>query len=107
MRIRVKIHETECDAQGKVKGGGAVSPDLGLTRSVAGGGCGLRDCNCSPGHWITIGLPIDRGVKQAVQFIFESQADRDRFAEVIGMNLDMMRPGSAVALAPLSVEPIE
>lgn len=52
---------------------GAVTVDGNIKISHPDGGCGLDTCNCSPGHWIVCGLPIDDGVVRGMAIQFKSR----------------------------------
>lgn len=54
--------------------GGAVTVKGNIKISHPDGGCGLDTCNCSPGHWITCGLPIDNeGTVRGMKLEFKSR----------------------------------
>lgn len=52
----------------------------GITESHKDGGCGTENCNCSPGHWVTINLPMDdNGDVETIRVDFENRDDLIRF----------------------------
>ena len=57
-------------------GAGAVHTKGHLTISHQKGGCGLKTCNCSPGHWITATMPRTKdGVVRGVTFTFKTRTE--------------------------------
>lgn len=51
MNITSFLH-ADVSESGVVKNGGEVAVNGRFTTSERGGGCGLRHCHCSGGHWI-------------------------------------------------------
>jgi len=79
MRIE-KFVNTNVAEDGKTQGGGAVVVNGGIHTSAPEGGCGSGNCNCSPGHWITIIMPrtID-GKVECIRVQFDSKAEKDKY----------------------------
>lgn len=42
---------------GTIKSGGAIHVEGTIQYSDPKGGCGLGECNCSEGHWLSIVMP--------------------------------------------------
>lgn len=80
MKITKFVHEGVA-RDGKCKGGGAVITEP-LIRMSTGEGCGLDNCHCSDGWWISIGLPrtLD-GKVEGVIVHFDDQVEYDEFME--------------------------
>jgi hypothetical protein len=55
---------------------GAVKTKKGVTTSAPAGGCGSYGCNCSPGHWISLGNARTKtGVVSGKTLYFKSRKD--------------------------------
>lgn len=57
---------------------GAVVTD-GCIRMSRGEGCDLPSCNCSEGHWVMIGLPLENGKVEIVKVTFDDGREMDHF----------------------------
>lgn len=79
MKIETFIHE-HVKRDGTFEGGiGSVEVD-GCIRMSEGEGCGLDDCHCSDGHWISIVAPRDSyGVVRGMIVRFDDGAEMKRF----------------------------
>lgn len=62
---------------------GAIEVKGSLILSHHNGGCGLPNCPCSPGHWLTMMNPRnpDTGSVDGVQFDFDSRESMVHFVE--------------------------
>ena len=55
---------------------GAVHTAAGVSLSKPGGGCGADECNCSPGHWISVTFPREKnGTVRGFCMRFESRRE--------------------------------
>ena len=71
-----------------IKGAGSIHTNGRIVMSETNGGCSLKGCNCSQGHWISIVKPrTEDGVVECVKVSFDNQAEMDLFFMV--RNLDM------------------
>lgn len=62
--------------------GGAVRTDSDISMSHPKGGCGLKGCGCSKGHWICIGKGrTDDGVVEGKTVKFKSRKDMKSFLD--------------------------
>ena len=62
------------------QGLGAVKTKGSISRSHERGGCGMRGCKCSPGHWIAVALPrTDEGVVEGFTIRFKNKQEFNRF----------------------------
>lgn len=57
---------------------GAVETDGGVRMST-GEGCGLPECSCSGGCWISITMPLRDGKVEGIIARFDSEAEIERF----------------------------
>ena len=51
-----------------------------------GEGCGIPECHCSDGYWLTISLPLNRGDVEVVTVIFDNKKEMDKFFETHEIN---------------------
>ena len=59
---------------------GAVGTKGGIRMSVKGGGCGMRHCGCSPGHWITVSQPrTNEGVVTGETVKFDNKKEMEQY----------------------------
>lgn len=59
---------------------GAVITEGGIRMSPDRGGCDLKGCRCSEGHWITIVKPrTAKGVVEGTRVKFDNKAEMDEF----------------------------
>ena len=77
MNIEKYVHK-DVNKKGIVKSGGAVEtkPFLRIGRA---NGCGLPDCHCSDGYWISIGFGLKKGVVEGVKVTFEDKEEMKRY----------------------------
>lgn len=82
-----KIITTQVNSKnGKVKSGGAVLINGGI-RMSSGEGCGLENCHCSDGYWISIFEPIKiddsndefNGTVEGISVHFDDKEEFDNF----------------------------
>lgn len=62
------------DTNGNVASGGAVQTDEFLLIGN-GQGCGLKDCHCSDGYWISMGTKVEKGSRKIMKVIFENRKE--------------------------------
>lgn len=77
MKMESFKHENVME-NGVIPYGGAVYTEKRISFSFPSetGGCGMSNCNCSPGHWCSIGLDrTDDGVVEGIEFKFKSQSE--------------------------------
>lgn len=69
---------------------GAVETKGKIVMSDPNGGCGLENCNCSEGHWISIIKPrTEEGIVEGIKVKFENSFEMDTFiksGELIGVS---------------------
>jgi hypothetical protein len=53
----------------------------GTIRMGRGEGCGLKNCNCSPGYYVTILMPLKSRKVEGVKAEFESESEMNKFLE--------------------------
>ena len=59
---------------------GAVITEGAIRMSQKGGGCDLKGCHCSDGHWLTIVKPrTKKGVVEGTTVTFDDQEEMDVF----------------------------
>jgi hypothetical protein len=59
---------------------GAVGTKGGIKMSASRGGCGIRTCNCSPGHWISITQPrTEEGIVVGTVINFTDKKEMDKY----------------------------
>lgn len=80
MNTNTFVHEgVNPDGTFKNGKGGAIIT-TGAVRMSRGEGCGLKDCNCSPGIWLSIIEPIDgNGNVKGVMHEFNDLSELDDF----------------------------
>ena len=77
MKVTKYIHES-VSMDGKVENGGSVITE-GMIRMSDGEGCCLDNCHCSDGHWISVGLPINKGIIEGIVVHFDNQEEMNLF----------------------------
>jgi hypothetical protein len=78
MKIEKILHEG-VDKNGIIKEGGAVGVD-GDILVGRGQGCGLPNCHCSEGYWLSLILPrSDKGVVEGVKVVFANKQEMDKY----------------------------
>lgn len=75
--MKITKFKHECNEKGVCKGGGAVVTE-GAIRISRGEGCGIKNCHCSDGCWISIILPRKRGIVEGVKVQFKDLTEMDR-----------------------------
>ena len=69
---------------------GAVETKGKIVMSQDNGGCGIDDCHCSDGHWLTIVNPrTEEGVVEGLKVKFENKSEMDEFfksCELVGVS---------------------
>ncbi len=80
MKIETFIHENVLP-NGTFKDKlGAVEVNGSIRMSPKGGGCTIKTCHCSDGHWYMTALPrTKKGVVAGTRIIFENQKEMDEF----------------------------
>jgi len=59
-----------------VKSDGTINGEEGAVHTTAGVGCGADECNCSPGHWISVTFPREKnGTVRGFCMRFESRRE--------------------------------
>lgn len=84
MKIK-KFTHNNVSADGKIKNGGAVETKDSV-RMGRGDGCGLDNCHCSDGYWITIVMPLSDEKIEGIQVKFDSKLEFDKFFEAGELN---------------------
>ena len=52
----------------------------GITYSAERGGCGMRNCSCSPGHWICVSTGVDKQfILNGMTINFDNKDEMDEF----------------------------
>ena len=74
-----KYRHTGVLPDGVVKVGGAVHTEQMIRMSPKNGGCGISTCHCSDGHWISVGLPINKGIIEGIVVHFDNQEEMNLF----------------------------
>lgn len=65
----------------KTKKGG-VETEGRISRSAKNGGCGMKGCHCSDGHWITIIKPrTKKGVVEGIKVKFDNKLEMEAFLD--------------------------
>lgn len=62
---------------------GAIKTAGGVTMSDISGGCGMGNCNCSPGHWICITQPLKNGIVEGVTIYFNNRRELEIYTQTI------------------------
>jgi hypothetical protein len=86
MKIMTPTNSERCEPNGKMKiGGGAIVTEGGISASSIGGGCGMGNCSCSPGHWVLIMQPRDEKTERvkSVLIRFDDRAELEAFRKSI------------------------
>ena len=52
-----------------------------ITYSANNGGCGMNNCNCSPGHWLAFATHIDNNILYGTNITFENKNKMNLFIE--------------------------
>lgn len=85
MKLRKIIHKNVLtDGTFSNKRGAIVT--TGTIRMGRGEGCGLRGCNCSPGYYVTILMPLKNGIVEGVNATFEGEREMNDFLELHTIN---------------------
>lgn len=79
--MKIEYFEIKCDKNGNTKPNGAVAVNGAIIKSARKGGCGLEGCNCSPGRYITIVLPRQRGKIIGLKCMFKNDAEYYKFMD--------------------------
>ena len=78
--------------EGLVASGGAIKTG-GSVMMGYGEGCGLGDCHCSDGYWISIVKPRTKdGVVEGIRVVFNDVEEMDFFLNCHEINMDEMKP---------------
>ncbi len=78
--MKVEKFKHNIDSNGKLKSGGAVYTKGRLLMS-RGEGCGLDNCKCSEGYWLTLVLPIKNGVVEVTKIKFDDLSEMNKFVK--------------------------
>lgn len=80
MKIKTFKHENVLPNGTFANQNGAVEVKGVITMSKKNGGCGLKSCHCSDGHWITIVKPrTDDGVVEGIRVEFDDMTEMQKF----------------------------
>jgi hypothetical protein len=64
-----KFEHEEVGQDGKCKSGGAVHTNGKVI--LIRGSCGLPDCSCSDGYFLTVVLPLSNGIVEGIEVKFD------------------------------------
>lgn len=78
--MKAKVSEWETNALEAPEG--AIRLTGGISFSDPAGGCGTPGCNCSPGWWFMVALPVDHnGIVKGWTIDFNNVKDMRDFLE--------------------------
>jgi hypothetical protein len=77
MKVRAFTHRNVAPCGHiQTKKGGAVHANGAIIMSQDNGGCDIKSCNCSPGHWITILMPrTSKGLVRGMSVSFKDRLE--------------------------------
>ena len=78
MRIEAYEYKNVDSKTGKLADGGAVNTKGGVMLSE-NEGCGLPDCHCSDGYWLSIIAPIMKGTVKGITVYFDGAEEYAKF----------------------------
>lgn len=79
-----EIKHEQVNKDGTFKNQRGAITTTGAVLTGRGEGCGLENCNCSPGYWHTILLPLnDKGIVHGVKFNFDDEAELNLFLKTV------------------------
>ena len=78
MKIEEIIH-THVKRDGTFEHGPGAVETSGCIRMSDGCGCGIPNCHCSDGYWISVFLPLENRMVKGIKVTFDNKKEMDYF----------------------------